>query len=80
MLDSLTSQPRHSFWNDGPVETTSALWPTVTGHNQVPDLNLFLIARRNGGKLVTFDGAIKSRLPEAERQWVEVVVALNPAD
>ncbi len=75
MLNSFTSQQSHSFWNDGPVETSSALWPTVTGHKHVTDLNLFLIARRNGGRLVTFDASIKSRLPDAERQWVEVVDA-----
>ena len=75
MLISFTSQARHSFWNDGPVQTSSALWPTITGHKQVTDLNLFLIARHNGGKLATFDGAIKNRLPEAERQWVEVIEA-----
>ena len=73
MLDSLTSQSSHRFWEDGPVETNSVLWILVTGHNEVPDTNLFLIARRNSGKLVTFDGAIKNRLPRPQRQWVDVI-------
>lgn len=75
MLNDFTSQENHSFWNDGPVETNSGLWGTVTGHGQVTDLNLFLIARRNSGKFVTFDAALKTRLPDPERQWVELVEA-----
>jgi uncharacterized protein len=75
MLKSLTSKPTHSFWNDGPVEADSPHWQTVTGSKQVPDLNLFLIARRNKGKLVTFDQGIATKLPADEHQWIEVVKA-----
>jgi hypothetical protein len=73
MLNGFTSQPSHSFWQDGPIETGSDLWSTVTNPKQVTDLNLVLIARRNGGRLVTFDGAIRNRLPEEQRQWIEVI-------
>jgi uncharacterized protein len=73
MLASLTSQPNHTFWEDGPVQTNSTLWLLVTGRNEVTDTNLFLIARRNSGKLVTFDGTLKNRLPHPQRQWVDVI-------
>jgi hypothetical protein len=75
MLDSLTSQTNHKFWEDGPVETNNRVWPTVTGHKQVTDTNLFLIACRNQGKLATFDGAIQNRLPQPQRSWIEVIVS-----
>jgi hypothetical protein len=74
-LISFTSQPAHSFWEDGPVDTNSELWHKVTGHKQVSDTNLLLIAKRRGGKLATFDAAIKNRLPPSERDNVEVVSA-----
>lgn len=72
-LKSLTSQPSHRFWEDGPIDTDSDVWPTVTHHNHVTDTNLFLVARRHGGKLLTFDGAVRNRLPEDQRKWVEVI-------
>ncbi|MBI3879415.1 MAG: VapC toxin family PIN domain ribonuclease [Verrucomicrobia bacterium] len=73
-LNSFTSRPAHVFWEDGAVDVASDCWPTVAGHNQVPDTNLFLIARRHGGKLLTFDTGIKNRLPHGQREGVEVVV------
>jgi len=75
MLKSFTSQPTHIFWNDGSVETDSAVWQAVTSHKQVTDINLFHIARRNNGKLVTFDQGIASTLPAGEQQWIEVIKA-----
>jgi uncharacterized protein len=72
-LNSLTSQTPHRFWADGPVEAESPVWNSVTGHSQVTDTNLFLIARRHNGVLVTFDGAIRNHLPTQHRQWVEVI-------
>lgn len=72
-LQSLTSHSAHSFWEDGAVETNSSIWSTVRGHLQVTDTNLFLIARRNDGKLVTFDAPLKNRLPQDQHRWVEVI-------
>ena len=73
--NSFTSHPNHHFWNDGPVQTNHSIWSFVTGHKQVTDTNLFLIARQNQGKLVTFDGAIRNRVQGTEREWVKVIVA-----
>lgn len=72
-LESFTKHPNHAFWEDGAVQTESNVWQTVTGHNQVTDTNLILIAHRHGGKLVTFDTAIQSRLPKESRAWVEII-------
>jgi hypothetical protein len=55
------------------LQTESPVWHKVTGHNQVTDTNLVLIAHRHLGKLATFDGAIKNRLPTREQIWVEVI-------
>lgn len=74
-LKSITSQPKHRFWEDGPVQIESELWHAVTGHGEVTDMNLFLIAQRNGGRLATFDGAIRNRLPSKERPQVEIIPA-----
>ena len=73
MLDKLTSHTKHSFWEDGAVETRSNIWKTVRGHKQVTDANLFLIAKRNQGALATFDRDIRGRLPQTEQNWVEVI-------
>ena len=72
-LESFTTHPNHRFWDDGPLETSHVIWSYVTGHNQVTDTNLFLIARRNQGKLVTFDAAIRNRVHGNQRDWVEVI-------
>ena len=73
MLGSLTANGSHMFWEDGPVESTSDVWSVVRTHRQITDTNLFLIARRNQGKLATFDGGIQSSLPRLQREWIEIV-------
>lgn len=77
MLKSLTSQTDHSFWNDGPVEIDSHIWQALpsgkSGAKAVTDLNLFLIARRHEGKLVTFDQGIARIIPHAEHKWIELL-------
>jgi toxin-antitoxin system PIN domain toxin len=72
-LESFTKHPNHKFWEDGALQTESPIWQKVTGHNQVTDTNLVLIAHRHGGKLVTLDGAIQNRLQKDGRAWVEVI-------
>jgi toxin-antitoxin system PIN domain toxin len=74
-LKSITSQPKHKFWEDGPVQIESELWQTVTGHGEVTDMNLLLIAQRHGGRLATFEGAIRNRIPSKDRLHVEVIPA-----
>lgn len=72
-LESFTKHPSHKFWEDGALQTKSPVWQKVASHNQVTDTNLLLIAHRNGGKLVTLDGAIKNRLQNDELCWIEVI-------
>jgi uncharacterized protein len=72
-LESFTQHPHHNFWEDGALQTASPVWQNVTGHNQVTDTNLALIAHRHGGKLVTLDGAIQNRLHKHDQNWVEVI-------
>jgi toxin-antitoxin system PIN domain toxin len=72
-LESFTKHPAHHFWEDGALDTTASAWQTVTGHKQVTDTNLVLIALRHGGKLVTFDGAVQKRLPASQQPLVEVI-------
>lgn len=72
-LNSFTNNPSHVFWEDRPLEVSDTIWASVTGHNQVTDTNLFLIAKRNQGKLITFDGAIRNRVAQDEQNWVEVL-------
>jgi len=72
-LKSFILHPSHKFFEDGPVEINSPAWTMVTGHNQVTDLNLLLIARRNGAKLATFEASIRNRLRPQEQPSVEVI-------
>ncbi|MDQ6632103.1 MAG: VapC toxin family PIN domain ribonuclease [Verrucomicrobiota bacterium] len=72
-LKTFVEHPKHQFWEDGPVNVGSTIWQSVTGYGQVTDLNLFLIARRHAGKLVTFDGKIRNWLSPDEQQWLEII-------
>ena len=72
-LESFTKHPNHLFWEGGPLQTESPVWQTVTGHQQVTDTNLVLIAHRHGGKFVTLEGAVQNRLPPAQQKWVEII-------
>jgi len=72
-LESFTKHPNHKFWEDGALQTESPVWQKVTGHGQVTDTNLALIAHRHGGKLVTLDGAIQNRLQNKEKIWVDLI-------
>ena len=72
-LESFINHPSHQFWEDGPLQTKASVWRNITGHNQVTDTNLVLIAHKHVGKLATFDEGIKSKLPKPEQAWVEVI-------
>lgn len=73
MLESFTKHPNHSFCEDGALQKELSAWQRVTGHKQVTDTNLFLIAHRHGRKFVTFDDGIQNRLQDDEKTWVEVI-------
>ena len=66
-LESFTKHSGHNFWEDGGLQTESPVWRKVTGHNEVTDTNLLLIAHHHHGKLATFDDAIKNKLPRPEQ-------------
>jgi len=74
-LESFTKHPNHKFCEDGPLLPYSPAWQRVTGYKQVTDTNLRLTAQSHGRKLVTLDEGIQSRLPDKEKQWVEVIPA-----
>lgn len=54
VLARFTAHPRHRFWPDD-ASYTDIAWQGVLGHRQVTDAYLAALARRNRGKLVTFD-------------------------
>lgn len=54
VLAGFTAHPRHRFWPDD-ASYTDITWQGVLGHRQVTDAYLAAMARRNGGKLATFD-------------------------
>ena len=72
-LESFTTHPNHSFCEDGALQKELEPWQRVTGHVQVTDTNLLLIAHRHGRKFVTLDDGIQKRLQDDEKSWVEVI-------
>lgn len=64
ILQSITSDPRHTFWPDDlPYDGT--MLRLVTGHAGVTDAYLVAIARANGGRVATFDRALAATYPDA---------------
>ena len=57
VLVNLVAHPRHRFWADD-LGYADIAWQGVLGHRQVSDAYLAALARRHGGKLVTFDGGL----------------------
>lgn len=54
VLAGFTAHPRHRFWADD-ASYSDMVWQGVLGHRQVTDAYLAALARRNRGRLVTFD-------------------------
>lgn len=54
VLRSFTQSDRHRFWPDD-LGFESVAWHGVMGHRQVTDAYLAALARKHGGRLVTFD-------------------------
>jgi toxin-antitoxin system PIN domain toxin len=73
MLESFTKHPNHIFCEDGALQMELPTWQRITGHTQVTDTNLLLIAHRNGRKFVTLDDGIQNRLQGEEKTWIEVI-------
>jgi len=57
LLESISSLPRHEFWPD---DVSYLEMPTtgITGHRQVTDAYLALLARKHGAVLATMDKAL----------------------
>jgi len=60
-LEMNLAQPGHKFWpmNLGAAEAIKLSGIAVEGHQQVTDLYLIGLAVKHGGRLVTFDKALK---------------------
>ncbi|MGE4428846.1 MAG: TA system VapC family ribonuclease toxin [Solirubrobacteraceae bacterium] len=59
VLGALRGLPGHRFLHDD-VSITDDDVPRMTGHRQVTDAHLLVLARRHGMRLVTFDGPIET--------------------
>jgi predicted nucleic acid-binding protein len=66
-LAGFVAHPRHEFWADG-FAYTELNAAHILGAKQVTDARLAELARRRGGRLVTFDAAF------ARLQPTEVIV------
>mgnify|MGYP000892163847 CR=1 FL=1 len=63
ILRGFVEHPRHRFWPDG-VDYLQVDWKGVIGHRQVTDAYLVALARKNGGKLATFDKGVAALHPD----------------
>ena len=54
VLRVFVEHPRHRFWPDG-LDYLQVNWKGVLGHRQVTDAYLAALARKNNGRLSTFD-------------------------
>ena len=64
VLESLTQSGRHVFWAD--TEPYSrVMMAEVTSHADVTDAYLAALARRNDGRLATFDRRLGARHPDS---------------
>jgi predicted nucleic acid-binding protein len=65
MLESLTALPGHTFWADDVplVVDTDGDRDGVSSHRLVTDAHLVALVVRQGGVLVTFDGALADSAP-----------------
>lgn len=63
ILRGFLGHPRHRFWADD-IDYLQVDWSGVLGHRQVTDAYLASLARRNGGKLATFDQGLAALHPD----------------
>lgn len=57
LLKAVTTHPKHRFWPDS-LPYDAVRWHGVMGHRQVTDAYLAALARRNAGKLASFDAGL----------------------
>ncbi len=73
VLAAICGAPGHSFVVDE-VSPRDADMPSLSGHRQVTDAHLLVLARRHQLPLVTFDAAVASLAMSGDK--VEVLTAL----
>lgn len=64
VLRGFIEHPRHRFWPDG-FDYLQVDWRGVMGHKQVTDAYLVALARKNEGRLATFDQGLAALHPDA---------------
>jgi toxin-antitoxin system PIN domain toxin len=76
LLRRITALPHHHFWTDDLRFATSphVALDRVVGHQQITDAHLVGLAVRHRGRLVTFDGGLRSLVPAGHRPDTVVVV------
>lgn len=63
VLGSMTADPRHRYWSDLPDVGDASrhrAFERVMGHRRVNDAYLLELARRKGGRLLTFDRRLEA--------------------
>lgn len=80
VLRAMTVLDGHQFWMDDLRHVTGDEFAidVVTGHRDVTDAHLVALARRNGGRLVTFDERITRHLAGDETGLVDVPGGAEP--
>ena len=63
LLRAIVGLPSHEFWSED-ISYTDVDLTGVIGHRQVTDAYLATMARRNAGKLVTFDSGLAVLHPD----------------
>jgi toxin-antitoxin system PIN domain toxin len=76
LLRRLVEVPGHEFWADDVSLARSERLPIerLTGHRQVADAHLLLLAAERGGRLVTFDRGASHLVPDGSAGEVLLVL------
>ncbi len=75
LLREMRRLPGHCFWTDdvSPADPGADVFSAVVGHRQITDAHLVTLARRNGGRLATFDAGIAELSRESAQEIVELI-------
>ena len=76
LLRRIIALPHHRFWiDDTSLAGSRFVNPErLQGYHQVTDAHLLALALRHGGRLVTFDSAVRGLLPEGASAGAVCVV------
>ena len=75
LLRRLRRRGSHTFWVQDQSITSfpDEILTRIQGYRQITDAVLVALAMQHGGRLATFDGGIKSLLPEIQQPSVHVI-------